>query len=97
VLGATESALAKDAALLEPGERDAIETSMQALRAALAGSDAGAIQHRIEDLDRGSRPFAGRRMDHSIRQALSGQKLADVERETAHAKGIESHLGERRD
>jgi molecular chaperone HscA len=97
VLGATESALAKDAALLEPGERDTIETAMQALRAALAESDAGAILQRIEDLDRRSRPFAGRRMDHSIRQALSGQKLADVERETAHAKGIESHLGERRD
>jgi hypothetical protein len=32
-------------------------------------------------------------MDASIRRALTGQRVTDVERDTAHAKGIESHLG----
>ena len=48
---------------------------------------------RMGSLDDLSREFAGRRMDQSIRRALKGQRVADVERETAHARGIESHLG----
>ena len=32
-------------------------------------------------------------MDRSIAKALSGRSLGDVERETAHARGIETHLG----
>jgi hypothetical protein len=35
-------------------------------------------------------------MDASIRRALTGQRVADVERATEHAKGIESHLGSER-
>ena len=40
-----------------------------------------------------SKPFAGRRMDRSIAQALAGRSLGDLERETAAARGIEPHLG----
>jgi molecular chaperone HscA len=48
---------------------------------------------RIEDLDRISKPFAGRRMDRSIARAIAGRAVTDLEHETAHARGIESHLG----
>jgi molecular chaperone HscA len=93
ILSATGSALERDAAMLEPGEQEKIQAAMQRLVAATAGSDHRAIHDRIDELDHISRDFAGRRMDASIRKALTGQSLADVERETAHAKGIESHLG----
>jgi molecular chaperone HscA len=93
ILSATESALASDAALLAPGEAERIGGAMQALAAATRGTDHHAIQSRIEELDHASRDFAGRRMDASIQKALAGQDVSDVERQTAHAKGIESHLG----
>ena len=54
--------------------------------------DADRIRLRVEDLDAISKPFAGRRMDRSIKNALSGQKLESFEEETADARGIESHL-----
>jgi molecular chaperone HscA len=93
ILSATQSALASDAAMLAPGEGERIGKAMQALVTATQGTDHHAIQNRIEELDHVSRDFAGRRMDESIRKALAGQNVGDVERETAHAKGIESHLG----
>jgi molecular chaperone HscA len=93
MLAATQSGLREGAPLLEPGEGAQIELAMQALSQAAAGDDARAIQHRIDDLDRISKPFASRRMDASIRKALAGQDLEQIERETAHAAGIESHLG----
>jgi molecular chaperone HscA len=94
ILGATEAALERDGRLLEAGEGERIAAAMQALREAAQGKAAQRIAAAIETLDDVSRPFAGRRMDESIRKALAGQSLADVERRTAHAKGIEAHLGE---
>ena len=66
---------------------------MAALVRAAAGEDHRAIQSRIEDLDRVSKPFAGRRMDRSIRRALAGQQVGTLEHETRDAEGIERHLG----
>jgi molecular chaperone HscA len=90
---ATEKALTSDAGLLLPGEGERVREALAALREAVQGNDSRAIHVRSDDLDRISKPFAGRRMDRSIAQALSGRDLGDVERETAHARGIESHLG----
>jgi len=90
---ATDSALTRDAALLQPGEAEAIQAALGALREAVRGSDSRLIHARIEELDQLSKPFAGRRMDRSIARALSGRDIADIERETAHARGIEPHLG----
>jgi molecular chaperone HscA len=97
IVSATRAAIERDADLLEPGEREQIETATDALVVAAQGQDHRAIHHRIEELDLISRPFAGRRMDESIRRALAGRNLAEVEQKTAHAKGIESHLGGRED
>jgi molecular chaperone HscA len=97
ILAATQAALAQDARLLVPGEREAIDTAMQALVSATQDGDAQAIRTQVEALDHAARDFAGRRMDESIRRALAGQRVADVERDTAHAKGIEAHLGSERE
>jgi molecular chaperone HscA len=93
ILSATELALSRDADLLEDGERERILAVMTKLREAAAGTVHRRIATLIEELDETASPFAGRRMDRSIRAALSGRRLSDVAMETAHAKGIESHLG----
>ena len=92
IVEATTAALATDGAMLASGERERIEAAMAAVEAAARGEDRQALLVCVEDLDRVSKDFAGRRMDASIRRALAGQKLADVERETGHARGIEAHL-----
>ncbi|HET6336472.1 MAG TPA: Fe-S protein assembly chaperone HscA [Polyangiales bacterium] len=93
VLGALQTALVSDAPLVLPEERPRIDAAMAALVAAMSGDDHRLIASRIEDLDHVSKPFAGRRMDRSIAQALAGRSVVDLERETATAKGIEPHLG----
>jgi molecular chaperone HscA len=93
VLGAVRGALESDASLVLPEEQPRIEAAMSALVAAMSGEDHRLIASRIEDLDHVSKPFAGRRMDRSIAHALAGRSVGDLERETASATGIESHLG----
>jgi molecular chaperone HscA len=93
ICAATEKALTVDAALLEPGEGAAIRTALAAVREAARGEQANAIHVRIEELDHVSKPFAGRRMDRSIARAIAGRAVNELESETAHARGIESHLG----
>jgi molecular chaperone HscA len=97
IIAATRAALERDAALLEPGEGARIEAAITALAAAAQAGDEHAIHRRIDELDTVSRDFAGRRMDASIRKALAGRDVAEVERKTAHARGIEAHLGGRED
>jgi molecular chaperone HscA len=93
VLGALQVALERDAALVLPEERPRMEAAVAALRAAMSSEDQRLIASKIEDLDHVTKPFAGRRMDRSIAQALAGRSVGDLERETANAKGIEPHLG----
>jgi molecular chaperone HscA len=93
ILQATRVAVELDASLLEPGEQAAIEDAMARLSKAAAGTDHGLVHSRTEELDHASKAFAGRRMDRSIARALAGRDLNEVEQQTAHARGIESHLG----
>jgi molecular chaperone HscA len=93
ILSATAAALTNDVAMLGPGEGARIEEAMSALSLAVAGDDHRLIHHRVEELDAACREFAGRRMDASIRRALAGQHVEAVEKDTAHAADIESHLG----
>ena len=94
ILAATASALKKDADLLEPGEEGRIRESMAALRQAIAGENAALLQARIDALDDGTKPWAGRRMDRAIGAAISGKKLDDIDRSVAHAKGVDAHVEE---
>lgn len=76
---ALQSALAQDGDLLTASERAAIEQARQALEAAMAGEDREAVIQATEALETEGRPFAERRMDRNIRQALSGVEVSRLE------------------
>ncbi|RZQ56247.1 Fe-S protein assembly chaperone HscA [Pseudidiomarina tainanensis] len=78
VLEALSSALAADGALLSDSERRALDDAMEALRIARNGTDTDAIEKAIEAVDKASDDFAARRMDESIRKALSGSKVDEL-------------------
>ncbi len=78
LLEATGRALETDGELLAPQERIRIVTAMDDLRQVVAGSDQRAIRHAVEQLVRVTDEFAARRMDQSIRTALTGKKLKEI-------------------
>jgi len=78
ILEAVANAMAADNALLSPNDQATIEASMSALKQALNGVDHRAIKAAVDDLNRATEAFAAKRMDASIRKALTGQKLADI-------------------
>jgi len=74
------AALAEDGdALLTPEETDAIRRLIGALRHALPEQDANAIKRATDALNQGTVKFASRRMDRSVRQALTGHRLDELE------------------
>lgn len=75
LLEATEAALAEDRGLLDEEELRTITQDMKSLRHALKGSDWEAIRRAIDALNAVTTEFAVRRMDSSIRGALSGRKV----------------------
>jgi molecular chaperone HscA len=78
LLAATEKAVASDAALLAPGEKEPIVAAMRALELAARGDDPAQIQARIDDLDRETNPFAARRMNRAIARAIEGKRVDEV-------------------
>ncbi|HEU4410640.1 MAG TPA: Fe-S protein assembly chaperone HscA [Polyangiaceae bacterium] len=98
LLLATRKALAADADLLGPGEREAIEAAMAELERAIGGSSAPLVHARAEALEGATHDWAGRRMDRAVARAIGGKALGEVEAGVAHAKGIEAAhaAGERR-
>jgi len=83
ILLATQSALDEDGGLLDDAERAAVDGLMQKVRDAIAQSQSGAIDHQalklaIEALADGTEDFASRRMDRSVRTALTGKTLDQV-------------------
>ena len=78
ILAAVDAALAVDAKLLSAEERKLVVASQRALQHTLAGADHRAIKAAIAALNRATENFAARRMDASIKHALTGQKIADL-------------------
>ncbi|MET0322206.1 MAG: Fe-S protein assembly chaperone HscA, partial [Duganella sp.] len=83
ILLATQAALDEDAALLTDDERVTVDALLAATRAVLAQSQSGAADHSavkaaVEALAQGTEEFASRRMDRSVRSALSGKTLDQV-------------------
>ena len=78
LIESTRSALASDADLLDAAERARIDAAVAALEKAAAGEDAQAIKDAIAELTRETGDFAARRMDRSIREALSGRSVDAV-------------------
>jgi molecular chaperone HscA len=78
MLLATRAALAADADLLSPQERDAIEALLGELDKMRESDDHHAITASVEALAKGTEAFAAERMNRSIRQALSGRRVEEV-------------------
>jgi molecular chaperone HscA len=75
-----EAALVKDGTLLSAEERREIDQARSHLEGAMAGEDRDAITASAEALETLCKPFAERRMDRGIREALSGLSVQDLER-----------------
>ena len=80
LLEAVEAALAADGErLLSDEERVAIETQMQELRELLNSQDELAIERQIKRLSQITDAFAARRLDSTVKAALAGRRLNDIE------------------
>ncbi len=76
---ATESALAADGDLLQPGEREAIDALLRQLRALRDGSSSATeIDDAVKALATGTEAFAAARMNRGIRQALAGRSVDEI-------------------
>ncbi len=75
-----QAALQEDgAALLSIDEVKRIEQLMDALRNTLPGDDTKGIKRATDALNQGTMEFAARRMDRSVRTALTGHRLDELE------------------
>jgi len=80
LLEAVLAALKADGeALLSPEERTAIDAQVRALRGVLEGQDGAAIELHTRRLAQITDAFAARRMDASVKAALSGRRLNEIE------------------
>ena len=80
LLEAVEAALAADGErLLDEEERLAIEVQMQALRELLDSQNGVAIERQIKRLSQITDAFAARRLDSTVKAALAGRRLNDIE------------------
>ncbi|MBM3650023.1 MAG: Fe-S protein assembly chaperone HscA [Alphaproteobacteria bacterium] len=76
---ALDAALTKDGALLDAAERAALDAGRTRLETAIAGDDREEINAAAEALESLSKPFAERRMDRGIREALAGLSVKELE------------------
>jgi molecular chaperone HscA len=76
---ALDSALARDGGLLSAEERAELDAARARIETAVAGEDRDEINAAAEALETLSKPFAERRMDRGIREALSGMAVKDLE------------------
>lgn len=72
------AALSQDADLLTPAERQIIDEALTAAAQADQLNDADQVKSLTELLSAATDDFAAKRMDRSIRKALSGRSLDDV-------------------
>ena len=80
LLEAVEAAVAVDGdRLLDADERLAIEAAMQSLRELLDSNDGLAIEQKTKQLTHITDAFAARRLDASVKAALSGRTLNEIE------------------
>ncbi len=93
ILLATRKALDADADLLSADERAAVDRAEAVLRDAIAtATRASAVQRAIEDLDRATHDWAGRRMDRAMKAAIAGKRLGEVAAEVERAAGVDAHV-----
>jgi len=80
LLEAVQAALEVDGeSLLSTDERAAIESQMQQLRELMAGADGLAIEQQTKRLTQVTDAFAARRLDATVKAALAGRRLNEIE------------------
>lgn len=75
---ATQSALDADSNLLSDDERGEVNALLDVVRQNVNGADHAAIKAAVDALAHGTEEFAARRMDRSVRTALSGKRLEEI-------------------
>ena len=75
---ALRTALAADADLLDPAERETLDKAGAALINALSGNDAGVITAAAEAVETAAEPLVQRRMDSALRRAIAGRSIDDL-------------------
>ncbi|WP_233237557.1 Fe-S protein assembly chaperone HscA [Bordetella sp. LUAb4] len=78
LLESVQAALAADADLLDTDERAKVDAALTGAAAAQELTDADAVRAAVQALSDATEDFAARRMDRSIRRALSGRKLDEI-------------------
>lgn len=77
LLESIQAALKADGDLLAGVERQALDEKLAAAVRARASDDTDVVRAAVQELNAASGEFAGRRMDRSIRQALSGRSVSE--------------------
>ncbi|KGF27064.1 Fe-S protein assembly chaperone HscA [Oligella urethralis] len=72
------AALASDSDLLSDAEEAKIRSEVAQLQQLIAGEDTEAIRAQIHRLSQATDDFAAKRMDRSIRRALSGKRVEEL-------------------
>ncbi|MDH5445799.1 MAG: Fe-S protein assembly chaperone HscA [Gammaproteobacteria bacterium] len=81
VLEAINAALEQDGKLLNEAERTAVDSAMKNLLTAKNGTDDRAIKRALDEIEKATSEFAARRMDQSIKAALTGHTLEEFEQD----------------
>ena len=78
LLQATRAALEDDKNLLGHNEYEAIGKLVDTLEYVKTGTDRNVIESAIAALSAGTEEFAARRMDRSVRTALTGKRVEQI-------------------
>ena len=79
LIEATQAALAQDADLIDANALATVNAALVRLGESRAGTDRRAIGAAIDALNRETADFAARRMDKSIRKALAGRSIGEID------------------
>jgi molecular chaperone HscA len=79
LLDATRGGLQADGLLLNSDEIKKIEEKIEKLETELPGADPRAIKAASDALNRATEEFAARRMNASVRRALAGRSIANLD------------------
>ena len=79
LIEAVEAALAEDQNLLDEDELDIINRKLKALKDLIeSAKDTQVLRRSVESLSKATDDFAARRMNESIKKALSGKKIEEI-------------------
>ena len=79
LIEAVDAALAEDQHLLDEDELDVIARKLKALKELIGSArDTQVLRRSVESLSKATDDFAARRMNESIKKALSGKKIEEI-------------------